>query len=692
MRIKTIIGIFVLIVFAIINVDLAFSQDDELLEKMPADEDLQQELKWLKAETYVITASKVMETIKKAPASITVITDRQIRQMGAKALWDVLMRAVPGVALMTTFEGIRNFLVRGGGHFLLMINSHPIHDGRAGSALPMYDDLIIDNIKRVEVIRGPGSALYGANAFAGVINVITKEAEDIDGFELTARGGSWDTQQYNLLFGKSFNDLELDFNLNFFKTHGFRGFIEEDFQTSIDRQTSPYFPPASLAPGRMKGDREKYDLVLSMKYKGFKLDGKYVDKEWEPPLNLVAVLNNKTIYSHKDYYFTLSYEAGIWEGLDLYGKVYRNFNDQDWDLQQYFPPGFTAMTPTGPATWGEGWKFRHIDKSLRTGIEIQATYNISESNTIVAGATYEYQKIYGSSKSGNFLPVNGIFFKFPSVQKWPDEFNEDTEKRNFKAVFFEDIWDLTEDLRLTMGARYDDYSDFGDHFSPRVGLTWEYIKGYDLKLLYGHAFRAPTFFELSYAASGKPDLDPETIDMYEVSLGAELTSSLNGRVTLYHRERKDMILTFDPPGNYVNLGGTRDQGIELEMKYDFGRGTYFAGHYIYMSPEDYDSRYYGTVMGNIRLSRYLNFYVDYIFFDGGSRWLPDDTRNDWHSGGIVNATLIAKKFLKGYENFELRGSVYNLLDKDAKSPQTPALPNDLPMSGINYLLEIKYKF
>ena len=237
---KTVLTVLALIVFAIINVDLAFCQDDQTLKKMAADEDLEQEMAWLKAETYVITASKVKETIKKAPASISVITDKQIRQMGARDLSDVL-RAVPGFRVGSFYVGHGVFSARStrkgiSANILIMINSHPINDVVTGGATYVHDTLLIDNIKRIEFIRGPGSALYGSNAYNGVINVITKEAEDIDGFELTARGGSWDTQQYNLLYGKTFSDLEVAFNFNYFKTHGHRAFIEEDFQTQIDQQ------------------------------------------------------------------------------------------------------------------------------------------------------------------------------------------------------------------------------------------------------------------------------------------------------------------------------------------------------------------------------------------------------------------------------------------------------------------------
>ena len=81
-----------------------------------------------------------------------------------------------------------------------------------------------------------------------------------------------------------------------------------------------------------------------------------------------------------------------------------------------------------------------------------------------------------------------------------------------------------------------------------------------------------------------------------------------------------------------------------------------------------------------------------FFCDGGERSDPEETRDDPSGHALVFATLIAKKFLKGYEPLELRASVSNLLDKDWSSPEPPGLPNDLPMPGINYLLEIKYTF
>ena len=102
----------------------------------------------------------------------------------------------------------------------------------------------------------------------------------------------------------------------------------------------------------------------------------------------------------------------------------------------------------------------------------------------------------------------------------------------------------------------------------------------------------------------------------------------------------------------------------------------------------------GKVMSNIRLSRYLNFFADCQFYDGMEQWslLTPDDRDDPSGFAIVNATMIAKKFLKSYKDLELRLSVYNLLDKDAAYQTGPEVPNGFPMPDRHYLLELRYKF
>ena len=196
---------------------------------------------------------------------------------------------------------------------------------------------------------------------------------------------------------------------------------------------------------------------------------------------------------------------------------------------------------------------------------------------------------------------------------------------------------------------------------------------------------------------GNPDLDPETIDTYEISLGAEFTQSLSSRVTFYHNEGNDSVVALGYSAQ--NEGKTRSQGFELEARYDFGRGSYLSMNYTYIrwiSPHvEYRNwwapRHLGNVMANIRLSRYLNLYVDCHIEDGFRRNVGD-SRDDMSGYAVVNTTLIAKKLLKDFEDLELRGSIYNLFDKDYTSPDDFLLPDDMPQPGRNFMIEVRYTF
>lgn len=714
---KSLTKVFIIFTFIIVNVNQAFPQDSPF-EAQDIDKQIEEEMRWLQAETYVITASRVLESIKKSAASITVITARQIRRMGARHLMDVL-RTVPGMSYRYGSDGqykidARGVLKSSGQDVLIMMNSHPLNSNFTGGATWTYDTVILENVKRIEVIRGPGSALYGANAFSGVINIITKGPENIEGFQIKASGGSYDTQQYNILFGKTWNDIGIAFNFNYLNTDGFDPYIEQDSQTYSDQYFAsviPGYANASLAPGYGKNDNEKYDVSLTLQYKALKFDGRYVDRKREPPLSVMDSLNDESIDKSGDYYLNLSYEGSVGEKLDILGKVYRNHNSYDSYYQGY-PDGTAAVTSDGIAIMPDGLIAAPSNKNDRTGIEIQTTYKASDSNTLVAGMTYEKMKQYDVRYSANYiydlelskLLQTTVIDPLDSVQDLTEKQNYiRAASREFKAFFIQDIWDIRDNLRLTVGARYDDYSDFGDSFNPRAGLTWEFVKGFDLKLLYGRAFRAPSFYELymqnNPSVIGNPNLKPEEVDTYEVSFGAEFNKSLSCRITGFRNTIKDNIdLISELEGEvFRNKEKLRSQGAEAEMKYDFGRGTYLAMNYTWQDAKNLDTkdRFYdipkhkGNIMTNIRLSKYFNLFSELYFQDGYKRE-NGDTREDPSGFGIVNATLIAKKFLKG---LEIRGSVYNLFDKEYAFPTAvDSLSAEQPMPGRNFIVELQYEF
>lgn len=241
---------------------------------------LEEELKYLKSEAiFITTASKTAENIDRSIATVTVIEQKQIRQMGARNLVEVL-RVVPGLGVTQSEAARYQVEARGvttsaSEKILFMLNGHPLdHNLTNAGSTWVYDDMPVDNVERVEVVRGTGSALYGANAFLAIINIITRETKAINGAELTVRGGSFNTQNYNINYGKDFSGVKVGGNFNFSDTSGIHAFIKQD---------------AVGASGNSNNHRMNYDLSWDIEYDELKLDGRFVNKKMGHLLGLVLL-------------------------------------------------------------------------------------------------------------------------------------------------------------------------------------------------------------------------------------------------------------------------------------------------------------------------------------------------------------------------------------------------------------------
>ncbi len=257
------------VLFLLLNLTLSVSKNSFAQDKETGLEEI---FAIFSEEEIVVSALKRPRTVLKSPAIMSVITAKQIKQMGFRTLSDAL-KTVPGFDIHMDNNGEMEFIARGVLDFdsnkvKVLIDGHSINEPGSGGASFNFFDLVVENIKRIEIIRGPGSALYGQNAFFAVINVITKDTEDIDGFQWTASGGRFDTQNYNLLFGKEYGDLEISGFFDYFDTEGFSKKIEQDVIQPPDS--------GSMAPGRSQNEKEKTDLNLKLSYMNLEIMGKYL--------------------------------------------------------------------------------------------------------------------------------------------------------------------------------------------------------------------------------------------------------------------------------------------------------------------------------------------------------------------------------------------------------------------------------
>lgn len=663
------------------------SSDDE--KKIITSQTEEEMLLFFEEKDLIVTATRHAQKVSEAPAIATVITAKQIRNMGARNLLDVL-KTVPGigVSIVTGYgkygiesRGIKSIDTE---KILVMIDGHRVNETLSGGATWVFDDMFVENIKRIEIIKGHGSALYGANAFVAVINVITKDAGDIEGIDARAGGGSFNTQHYDLLFGKEYSKFKIAGTFDYLDTKGARLNVESD-RIKKSGQTDDY--------------NKRYDLGLKMFYGDISFNGRYVNKERGPYIGVLNALNDESKIKTSHLFGEVSYKHSISENAHLLVKGY--YDGFYWyGYWEAFPEGAIPGFPDGMIGIPEA-------KNRTYGSELQLDYSLWDKNTITAGVLYEDIQQYDVKNNSNFDSLTGApLGSIQDITSWRN-WNQNKD-RTITALYIQDVWRFTTDVEGTFGIRYDRYSDFGDTINPRLGLVWNLLEKLNLKFLYGSAFRAPNFKELynanNPAQTGNPDTKPEKLRTYEASLGYQWTKNHSLTVTYFDTEIEDIIDLENK--KFKNIGKSKVNGIETELKAKYRDSTYGYVNYTYQNPWDVNAAYRlndvathkGNIGVNMELNEYLNANANLLVVGARPR-TKTDTRGELSGYEVLDLTLIGKippspPFDKGgMGGLEIRGSIYNLLDEKYTDPEnTGQVKNDFPREGISFIVEGRYKF
>ncbi|MFZ5594271.1 MAG: TonB-dependent receptor plug domain-containing protein [Pseudomonadota bacterium] len=218
------------------------------------------------SEEMIELATGGRQALNRAPSIATVISGAEIRAMGATDL-DQVLAAVPGLHVSYSPLGYNPIYVMRGvvsdtnPQMLVLVNGIPVTNLFAGNRGQGWGGMPVNNIARIEVIRGPGSALYGADAFAGTINIVTRTAQDIRGTEAGARAGSFNTREAWLLHGGRWGGFDTALALEWRATDGQKRLIEADAQSFYDAQ---FNTRASLAPGPVNARRDAVEARLDL--------------------------------------------------------------------------------------------------------------------------------------------------------------------------------------------------------------------------------------------------------------------------------------------------------------------------------------------------------------------------------------------------------------------------------------------
>ena len=562
----------------------------------------------------VFTPSKKYETQSRAAAIVTVITAQDIADMGGDTLYDVLAM-VPGVEVVESFYGYTSLNFRGvlETHYndksLLLINGHPVYDTTNFSYY--LESIPVSAIKRIEVVRGPGSVLYGTNAFAGVINVLTWEPGDVrPTIRARARGGSFATAEGDASGVVKAGDFFLQLALMGRWTNGY------PFQVKRDEDGCP------SAPGCMGSNLADYNPVdkhdyqnifangfVDARYKGFRLSG-LVFVNGKDKFGLTPAMVSTGQRDLVGYMGDLRWEQQVSSNVGVTVMAYADSIGKN-ELISWYPPSKAAATGinldgSARAAGITGAPERFTFGGYKLGAEARVDWDFVESANLLVGVNYEY------TRSNNYLAVyaEGADTLYPAGDPRNKVVGavdptaliyKDPKESNDVAAFAKVSWAPARGFELSAGARGVYNPVTGASVSPRAAIVWALSDDVTLKAIYGRAYRTPSFFErfvetqnvlyggevqrLSptppYEPQPKKVLSPELIDTVDASFDWKLGRNAV-RLNAFWLQTQNLIARtgaaarLDAAGNPTQVGGPVPQyanttgysvaGVEAEVK------------------------------------------------------------------------------------------------------------------------------
>ncbi|MGM9479773.1 TonB-dependent receptor plug domain-containing protein [Roseateles sp. NT4] len=641
----------------------------------------------------VSIAAGTRQPLRQAPAVASVITAEAIQAMGAVDL-DEVLESVAGLHVgraanqympLYIFRGIYSQF---GPQTLVLQNGVPMTTLFVGNKGNVWAGYPVEHIARIEVIRGPGSALYGADAFAGVINIVTKSAADTPGTRVGLRGGSFGSGDGWVLHGGKLGSLDVSAYLRAGHTDGARSIIDKDAAQ----------PAVTRAPGPLNLGYDAVDGNLELGYGA-----------WRARLGYKLRSNVGTA-------------AGVASALDPTGKSRseRTHADLSWTepkLSADWGAGFQAswlryvdtasvnyvLLPAG-TTLGPGNVFtdgliggpNKWERQLR--VSGFATYSGFSGHSLRVGLGHDDLDLYATTEYKNFNP-NYSRIGMGSIGDVTD-FSDTTlkfmlpQQRQVSYGYVQDEWRFQPDWVLTAGLRHDRYSDFGTTTNPRLALVWSAAYDLTAKLLYGQAFRAPSFTEQysinNPVVGGNPNVKPETIRTAEAALAWTPADSLQASLSLFRYEMRSIIRgapnAAAPPSSLIqNRGGQDGQGAELEIVWDASSSLRISGNYAFQRSVDevtrldagYAPRHHAYLQADWAAVRGATLSAQLNHVAGRQRPVGDARPpvKDYTTLDLSARTR------PGNSGWELSLMLRNLFNADAREPSLAGggIVNDLPV-------------
>lgn len=677
----------------------------------------------------VVTATRTENDVKNVPASTQIITSSDIKKSGATNVRD----AITDFANITMTKK-----VRGGGHeiiirgmstdkSLIMVNGHRVANEADGSGLGnanALDRINVDNIEKIEIVKGPSSALYGSEAMGGVINIITKgskEAEVRTGLVNSSEDftnwwhlDSGEIGKFSATLDMRFNKIRRDgddtdfltdsfgtaqtynFNANYhFNDHNYLNFYVDHYTQNLKRDLYTHkrdnikldFPEGMTVMGQtsMTGEGSMEDALANYHYKqqtyGLSWNGKTARNDWQI----------QTYLSKFDWKSDIRY-SGMW-------------------FKGHVPAGSSPMT--GPM-WdrifkdfmvGESGAYKNdvnVNSNKIFVIEGRNSTKINDNHRITYGAEY----IKNTVKGTNFGDDNQFGVTHIGSVSKNGVTKEISEKEiDTYAAYLQDEINYGKWF-IVPAIRYDHHENFGSHTSPKLGLTYKANDTFRVKANYGKGFKAPTIQNLYcklVTNMGKPgiitvnpnaNLRPETSNSWDVGVEKEW-GKISTSLVYFDTKLENMITTEKIDRNsyrYINVGNVRVKGIEHTLGYELNPMWKFKVNSTWLDAVNKDKNQ--LLPQRSRLSQIYSLSFDDGKDIGWSAVLWDELNYKYVTPVTVKGDIVAgPKKTYNLLNFTLTrkinkdtkiyGSVQNIFDK---------VDSDCDLDGRYWSLGWEHKF
>ncbi len=610
-------------------------------------------------------ASKKEESIFDAPGIVTTVSSEEIELFGANNLWEILDR-IPGIQLAKTELG-NSIQFRGdklsfdGNHYLILLDGVSFsRDCYTGGFFiePILTSFPVSSIERIEVIRGPGSVLYGSNAYMGVINIITKTNRN-NQMKSELMAGSFNTIGSDLFFDFQHRDLKLISSVYLFNTRG-----DEFTSKDMYGETFSY-------------DRYESDLVglhTKAKLGHFYFNSSFVKGERHQWNGTAA--DHVTYWSVNKHLLNFGYLKPLGDNWELHAMISNNSTRTELPITQ-------IPIPT-------------VDYELDDGVletTISAQYG---SFNMLAGGLIT--RLAGKTNTG--------------ITDW-DYYRW--------GMYSSMDYTIHSRVKFIVGGQYNSVGNGVSKFVPRLGSIFYFSPQFGFKALYAKAFRAPYNLEQNAKFSiivGKEDIKPEDVTTVDLQLFHQ-GERHQVAITAYQSHQTDLItrIALDESSplypahtnQFDNVNELLIQGVEFESKFTPISSLYFPISFTYQRNKNGDevqnysltpnymiktgAGYTSSKMSTGLFYSYISSYhSNEIHFPGVPMMNPDE---DDHHSLSANVTFNLKEFSNNPQFPKLKVSLYskNLLNDQFYVPYLDPRINTRPtLPGRSIYLKVQYEF